>query len=324
MAKPLVHIQILVAAVLLLFAGTTHAGQSISYYHVDAFGTPVAKTDHAGNVIWRASHEPYGKAIGGEPEDGPGYTGHVADAATGLIYAEQRYYDPALGLFLSADPVEALEDPLAAFNRYRYANGNPYRFGDPDGRRSLEFRDPLALGCASDPTCRFSLGEGNSSQGHVAQMMRRHRTPSRQTELMERTGVDGELFQNVRASHEAFVTTLLTSLGASSAKGAYAAPGQMAAATARARVAAAVITTSGEVRYSATAAKSVANRAYIGPTSIRETILGGVRAADPQGKAGRFMYTIGAKNGSRSGRFEVLVNEADGIVEHAVFMRGVK
>jgi len=41
-----------------------------------------------------------------------------------------------LGLFLSVDPVTAYAQPLVQFNRYRYANGNPYRFADPDGRRS--------------------------------------------------------------------------------------------------------------------------------------------------------------------------------------------
>lgn len=47
---------------------------------------------------------------------------------------QQRYYDPAVGQFLSVDPVTAYDQPLVAFNRYRYANSNPYRFTDPDGR----------------------------------------------------------------------------------------------------------------------------------------------------------------------------------------------
>jgi RHS repeat-associated protein len=40
----------------------------------------------------------------------------------------QRYYDPQIGRFLSVDPV------TTNFNRYNYANNNPYRFSDPDGR----------------------------------------------------------------------------------------------------------------------------------------------------------------------------------------------
>jgi uncharacterized protein RhaS with RHS repeats len=48
---------------------------------------------------------------------------------------QQRYYDPVLGRFLSSDPVAAYSDPVAMFNRYKYAANNPYRFTDPDGRQ---------------------------------------------------------------------------------------------------------------------------------------------------------------------------------------------
>jgi RHS repeat-associated protein len=58
----------------------------------------------------------------------------VQDAATGLTYMQQRYYDPLIGRFLSVDPVTALDDPVGYFNRYVYASNNPYRFRDPDGR----------------------------------------------------------------------------------------------------------------------------------------------------------------------------------------------
>lgn len=47
---------------------------------------------------------------------------------------QQRYYDPAIGRFLSVDPVTAYSNPVGAFNRYDYAANNPYRFIDPDGR----------------------------------------------------------------------------------------------------------------------------------------------------------------------------------------------
>lgn len=45
----------------------------------------------------------------------------------------QRYYDPGIGAFLSVDPVSATSVG-GNFNRYWYANANPYRFSDPDGR----------------------------------------------------------------------------------------------------------------------------------------------------------------------------------------------
>jgi len=109
-----------------------------TWTHVDELGSPVAVTDGTGSVVERRRFEPYGAELGGQVKDGPGYTGHVSDSATGLSYMQQRYMDPHLGVFLSVDPVTAYEQPVEQFNRYRYANGNPYRFIDPDGRQAAE------------------------------------------------------------------------------------------------------------------------------------------------------------------------------------------
>lgn len=122
---------------LLSLAGAVGAQETVEYIHTDALGSPVAVSDAGGTVVERTVYEPYGASVGGEPTDGPGYTGHVSDSATGLSYMQQRYMDPRLGVFLSVDPVTAYEQPVGQFNRYRYANGNPYRFTDPDGRQSL-------------------------------------------------------------------------------------------------------------------------------------------------------------------------------------------
>ena len=111
---------------------TAHA-QTVVYYHTDALGTPVAVTDSSGNVVERSEYEPYGSLLNRPLTDGPGYTGHVMDAATGLTYMQQRYYDQAIGVFLSVDPVSA--NSSENFNRYRYASGNPYKFVDHDGRQ---------------------------------------------------------------------------------------------------------------------------------------------------------------------------------------------
>lgn len=46
---------------------------------------------------------------------------------------QQRYYDPESGRFLSTDPVLTSSDG-GNFNRYWYANDNPYRYTDRDGR----------------------------------------------------------------------------------------------------------------------------------------------------------------------------------------------
>ncbi|MGG2100494.1 RHS repeat-associated core domain-containing protein [Stenotrophomonas sp. NRRL B-14846] len=123
-----------IAMAVVTFVGTATA-QTVTYIHTDALGSPVAETDASGNVIKRYAYEPYGAVVGGEVTDGPGYTGHVSDAATGLSYMQQRYMDPQLGAFLSVDPVTAQgKGDMRLFNRYAYAFNNPYTFDDPDGR----------------------------------------------------------------------------------------------------------------------------------------------------------------------------------------------
>jgi RHS repeat-associated protein len=64
----------------------------------------VAITDTAGAVISRTRYEPYGlTASGAAPTIG--FAGHLNAADIGLVYMQQRYYDPAPGRMLSIDPV---------------------------------------------------------------------------------------------------------------------------------------------------------------------------------------------------------------------------
>jgi len=112
---------------------TVGGTSTIKYQHTDALGTPVAVTDANRVVIERSEYEPYGQLLNRPIKDGPGFTGHVQDAQSGLTYMQQRYYDPMLGRFLSVDPVTATSTG-GNFTRYWYANNNPYRFTDPDGR----------------------------------------------------------------------------------------------------------------------------------------------------------------------------------------------
>lgn len=110
--------------------------QTVEYMHTDALGSVVAVTDSTGTVTERNQYEPYGEDLTGI-KDGPGYTGHVSDAATGLSYMQQRYYDPGVGRFLSVDPVVADASDGQNFNRYKYASNNPYLYVDPDGRQEM-------------------------------------------------------------------------------------------------------------------------------------------------------------------------------------------
>ncbi len=101
---------------------------TVTYLHTDALGSPLVSTDANRQILngGRRQYEPYGAPFNASAtSEGPGYTGHVYDGATGLSYMQQRYYDPLAARFLSVDPVEASP---ASFNRYWYANDDPYRF----------------------------------------------------------------------------------------------------------------------------------------------------------------------------------------------------
>lgn len=116
-------------------SGTPVLAQTVRYIHTDMLGSVALVTDKDRNILERREYEPYGAVLTGV-KDGPSYTGHVQDASTGLVYMQQRYYDPQVGRFLSVDPVTAYSNPVGAFSRYWYANNNPFRFADPDGRYS--------------------------------------------------------------------------------------------------------------------------------------------------------------------------------------------
>ncbi|WP_286071285.1 hypothetical protein [Stenotrophomonas sp. 57] len=72
------------------------AQTTVTYIHTGALGSVVAENDANDNVIKRYDYEPYGAVVGGQVTDGPGYTGHVGDSATGLSCMQQRYMDPQL------------------------------------------------------------------------------------------------------------------------------------------------------------------------------------------------------------------------------------
>jgi len=125
------------------------ATNSTRYIHTDGLGSPVAHTDSAGTVVDRSRYEAYGANvnIGGSTNPvGVGFTGHVNDIDTGLVYMQQRYYDPVAGRFLSTDQVLTDTSSGASFNRYVYTSNNPYRYTDPDGR--FVFLVPIVVATA--------------------------------------------------------------------------------------------------------------------------------------------------------------------------------
>ncbi|MGQ0586723.1 MAG: RHS repeat-associated core domain-containing protein, partial [Gammaproteobacteria bacterium] len=128
---------VLLAGKVIAKADQTGGADTITYLHADLLGSPRKATDSAGGQVWREHYDPWGLRLNGVAEK-IGYTGHAFDAETGLTYMQARFYDPLVGRFLSTDPIYFSDNNPFTFNRYAYANNNPYKYTDPFGMDTKE------------------------------------------------------------------------------------------------------------------------------------------------------------------------------------------
>lgn len=105
-----------------------------TYIYTDNQGTPLAEANDQGAITASFDYRPYGVLATGVATNGPGYTGHVNDLDVNLIYMQARYYDSALGRFLSADPKKMEYGNVLSFGKFDYANDNPLYNVDPNGK----------------------------------------------------------------------------------------------------------------------------------------------------------------------------------------------
>jgi RHS repeat-associated protein len=135
--------------------------EEITYLHNDILGNTVAASDASRNILWLEEFYPYGKKLNLEGKQNEAwYSGYQYDSETDLSYVNARYYDSNIGRFISVDPVRFVEDNSASFNKYSYANNNPYKFNDKTG----EYAD-LIIEAASLGIGVYSLDQ-NLQQGN--------------------------------------------------------------------------------------------------------------------------------------------------------------
>jgi RHS repeat-associated protein len=104
------------------------SGSGPQYFLSDRLGSTIALTDGAGSVLERDTYAPFG-ATPGSSSTRYGFTGRELDAQTGMMYYRARWYDPALGHFMSEDPISF----QGSSNLYEYAADNPTGLADPLG-----------------------------------------------------------------------------------------------------------------------------------------------------------------------------------------------
>jgi RHS repeat-associated protein len=138
--------------------------------HHDFAGSAIGATDINGAVIWKEDYKPYGERVQNAPLAAGNrqfFTGKPLDADTGLSYMGARYYDPAMGRFMGIDPVGFLEGNLHSFNRYAYANNNPYRYIDPNGMWAEDIALALPGMVVGSQSLVANLRSGNYSGAGV-------------------------------------------------------------------------------------------------------------------------------------------------------------
>ena len=110
-------------------------GTSTTFYQTDTLGSVLASLSNtAGSAAVQGNqvYGPYGQQRyqQGTLGTAKGFTGQYNDALTGLDYYHARYYDPVVGVFLSADSVQG---NMAGMNPYAYVGVNPETYSDPTG-----------------------------------------------------------------------------------------------------------------------------------------------------------------------------------------------
>jgi RHS repeat-associated protein len=109
---------------------------TLYHYHLDHLGSTHAVTDTNGNVVEYIRYKPYGEVRGRYNSSGGSistqyryeFTTYETEiTGSGLQYAGARWYDPALGMFLTHDPARQFASP------YSYGGGDPLNWSDPTG-----------------------------------------------------------------------------------------------------------------------------------------------------------------------------------------------
>ncbi|WP_246459540.1 polymorphic toxin-type HINT domain-containing protein [Streptomyces himalayensis] len=116
---------------------TVDAGSSsLTFQAGDHHGTmSLSVKNDAAQAATRRYLTPFGAPRGSVPTTWPddkAFLGKPADDATGLTHIEAREYDPAIGQFISVDPLLDTNN-AHSFNGYSYANNSPVTQSDPTG-----------------------------------------------------------------------------------------------------------------------------------------------------------------------------------------------
>ena len=108
----------------------------VRWYVYDGLGSVVGEVDVNGILCCQKTTDVYGisRGVVGTALSRHGFVGglgHYSDSETGLVYMRARYYDPAVGRFISQDKHRS------GANWFVYCSSDPVNRSDPSGQEDL-------------------------------------------------------------------------------------------------------------------------------------------------------------------------------------------
>jgi RHS repeat-associated protein len=105
-----------------------------TYFLYDGLGSTTGLADGSGNVTTTYGYDVFGGLRSGSLGVTDSLlTGEPRDSESGLYYLRARFYDPAIGRFLSQDPLPGFVVEPQSLNRCVYAENNPRNWVVPSG-----------------------------------------------------------------------------------------------------------------------------------------------------------------------------------------------
>ena len=107
-------------------------GTTLTFVHQDALTGTSVTTNSSGTSTGTIKYFSFGQTRSGSVSVEQKFTGQRLDG-TGLYYYNARYYDPAIGRFISPDTAAPELINPQDLNKYTYVLNNPLKFNDPTG-----------------------------------------------------------------------------------------------------------------------------------------------------------------------------------------------
>ena len=150
----------------LVYKSSATATPALYYYLLNVQGDVVALMNTSGTIVARYSYDPWGVPTvmnsSGTVMEQPTfigninplrYRGYYYDTETGFYYLQSRYYDPAIGRFISADTFATTDcNGFLSSNMFAYCENNPVNRSDPSGEW-FHLVIGAAVGIASQYAC---------------------------------------------------------------------------------------------------------------------------------------------------------------------------